>query len=222
MKEYTLDLIKAFAKSEDIKSIPAIIVGMQEEDNVSDVISFKNCFRQLRNLAAHEPATIVSQLITNDNLMNTKIVFVGEVDGEGQEKKVTMDTIQFTAWMFEMYVKTRNLGYLSFWKHFMNIIYPYCKENQVSAGYEFNVETLGLLRAYGSWRDYRLEKHNEVKPINLLDPYITKNYSENPKLFWRLALPNMYVFIESFLTGELDIKSDKNINAYLTFFKARE
>lgn len=111
MKDYTIDLIKRFAVSEDISYIPAIIVGMQEEDNVSETVSFKNCFRKLRNIAAHEPATITSQLLTGDNVMNVKIVFVCESVSNGANEKVILDITQFTAWMFEMYLKTRNLYY---------------------------------------------------------------------------------------------------------------
>lgn len=221
MKDYTIDLIKRFAVSEDISYIPAIIVGMQEEDNVGETVSFKNCFRKLRNIAAHEPATITSQLLTGDNVMNVKIVFVCESVSNGANEKVILDITQFTAWMFEMYLKTRNLYYLMFWWHLMYVLYPYTKNKKVVSSFNFKMQN-SLIHMYQDWSNYRRDNGLEVKYVNLIDPFITKNLAENGKLFWRLSIPSMFPLLEAFITGEVSVKNEDNIRAYIALFKARE
>lgn len=221
MKGYTIDLIKKFAESEDINYIPAIIVGMQEEDNVGETVSFKNCFRKLRNIAAHEPATITSQLLTGDNLMNVKIVFVCESVNNEVGERVVLDVTQFTAWMFEMYLITRDFYYLMFWLHFMYIMFPYIRKKRGTTTYNFKMQD-SLIRTFQGWCNYRRDNDREVKYVNVMDPFTVRNVTENPKLFWRLSIPSMFPILEAFLTGEVSIREEDNLRAYIALLKARE
>ena len=62
MTNRTISMINDFAETMKINDIPAIIMAMQEEDNVSNVLPFPNMFKRFRNMCAHESANFVEQL----------------------------------------------------------------------------------------------------------------------------------------------------------------
>ena len=218
MTQETLSIIKNFMMTQDIADIPTCILRMQEEDNVGNVIEFKNCMRQLRNIAAHEPSTITSQLLVGDNTNNVKLVFKPE-----SGNIVALDTVQFTAWMFSMYLRTENMGYLWFWKGFMKVVYP-----KIASGHEVRfkfgaiTDKVSLLKQYLAWKNYRFEEYGDIKNINIYDPYITQLIKDNPKVFWRVALVDMFSLVRDFLTGKIDYTSRANIQAFLALFVERE
>ena len=43
MTETTRNLIDDFQMRQDLRLLPSIIIGMQEEDKVSEIIEFGNC-----------------------------------------------------------------------------------------------------------------------------------------------------------------------------------
>lgn len=219
MTAHTEELIKSFSKSLDVNALPGIIVALQEEDNVSNVIDFKNCFRQLRNIAAHEPATIVSQIAVADNVNNTKLVFYAENDNV-----VVMDTIQFTAWMFNMYILTKNIAYLAFWKAFMKLVYPAIPvaEAVVQDTLQFSDASSEMLDNYDKWQTFMFDRYKVMQTINTRDPYITTMFRENRKVFWRMAIPDMFMLVRCYVDGSVSLRRTENIVAFLALYKARE
>lgn len=217
MTGHTEELVKKFAKYKDITDIPGIINAMQEEDNVGSVIGFKNCFRQLRNIAAHEPATITSQIATGDNSNNTKLVFQSETGAV-----IVLDTVQFTAWMFDMYKISHNIAYLVFWKTFMCVLYPKVATEEPSAALDFTGLNSRLVRVYDTWANYMYENYGQLKTVNITDPYVVNLFKENPKVFWRMAIPNMFDFVRCYLNGAVSLRNEENIDTLLALFKVRE
>ena len=219
MTQQTEDLIKKFCETRDLMLVPSIIIGMQEEDNVGNVIHFKNCFRQLRNIAAHEPATITSQINTGLNVNNTKLVFTSK----DTEILTVLSIEQFTAWMFDMYMITSNIAYIVFWKTLLKVLYPSIyKENYTEDKFQFDSDVSRILPEYGRLINYMYDKFGELWPINIGDPYIRKMIVENPKVFWRMAVPNMFIIIKLFLNNYIDVRSRTNVQMFLALFQARD
>ena len=219
MTTQTEDLIKKFSMNGDLNFVPGIIIGMQEEDNVGNAVHFKNCFRQLRNLAAHEPATIVSQIKAGTNSNSTKIVLVSQIE----KNTIGFSIEQFTAWMFDMHVITGNIAYLVFWKSMLKVLYPNVyNESLMNTTFKFGSDTTKLLSEFGRVSEYLIEQYGELWHINIKDEYVANMFKTNPKVFWRMAIPNMFVIIKLYLNGLIDIRNRDNINMYLAFFTARE
>ena len=103
----------------------------------------------------------------------------------------------------------------------MYVLYPYTKNKKVVSSFNFKMQN-SLIRMYQDWSNYRRDNGLEVKYVNLIDPFITKNLAENGKLFWRLSIPSMFPLLEAFITGEVSVKNEDNIRAYIALFKARE
>ena len=219
MTTQTEDLIKAFSLNKDITLLPSIIIGMQEEDNVCKVLHFKNCFRQLRNLAAHEPYVITSQIMAGTNVNNTRLVF----DSKDNTEVLTVNMEAFTAWMFDMYTITGNIAYLVFWRTLMKILYPsICSENTAGVTFKFGSDTTRLLSEFAALQDYMVANFGELWVINPKDAYIQKHLKENIKIFWRMAIPNFFTIIKLYLNGCIDVRHKDNINMFLALYSARE
>lgn len=224
MTGQTRALIDKFASSGDITLIPSIIIGMQEEDNVSNVIQFKNCFRQIRNLAAHEPAVIISQIMNSDNRMCNRIVFTPT--NEEVATKVVVSMVQFTAWMFEMYTRTMNTGYLIFWRALWRRLYGKCAapSNVKFSFYDGPnyTDTASMVRMFLRWQTYMAETRNVQRVVSTKDDYMTEILNSNIKLFWRMAIVDMMSVCNVFASGDIDLSDIHNIKSFLHLFKVRE
>lgn len=214
MTAETKNQIKKFTSSRDMSLVPQILIGMQEEDNVAGVLRYRSCLKQLRNIAAHEPATFTSQVKAGNNVNSFKIVFTMQ-----KGIKLSVDMTQFTAWMFDAYIKLDNIAYLSFWKAFMLSLYP-AWEKSCEYTYSFKYGEKTLVK-YLKWADIAAE-YGMPKAINPDDDYIDKLYGENQKLFWRFAIADMSCFVRCYVNGTFDLKDKANILTYLEFFEARE
>lgn len=222
MTEQTKSIIADFGKTLDLKYLPSILIGIQEEDNASEIISFRSCLRMLRNLAAHEPFTITSQIMDEKNKGASKIVFRPKEDT--LKTRVVVDMAQFTAWMFELYIVTSSREYLTFWKALMHLKYQSRKSNSVKRAFNFNPEDYknGLLSMFLSLQEYLWQELGMVKTISAIDPYAIQLYQNNIRVFWRMAVPNMMDIVMLFFDGAIDYTNKGNISGYLKLFKERE
>lgn len=219
MTDQTRKLVDKFSLTKDITLIPSIILSMQEEDNVSNTIQFKNCFKQLRNLAAHEPYTIITQLLSKGNKGNTKISLISMKLGDAY--KLVIDINQFTAWMFDMYMKSSEISYIKFWQALCQMLYP-CL-NCKSGTFEFNtVKYNSLAELYLAYSEYLLKYKNILKVFSLNDTYVADMYGTNRKLFWRITIPDFTQVTGLFISGDVDAYNSANVATYLEIFKERE
>lgn len=219
MTEQTIELIKTFAKDKDLRHVPSIIIGMQEEDGVSAAINYRNSFRLLRNFAAHEPNVLVSQIVSGDNKGNAKIAFIGR--SEDVEDRVIVWMVEFAVWMFDMYLITNNMAYLVFWKTLMSVLYPM---NVKPSGKQFKFYPVGeenLLAVFLRWQEYMVETRHLQKAISKNDPYIIRVYKTDVKTFWRIAIPDMMLLCNVYASGDIDLKDKANIEWFLKLFQER-
>lgn len=224
MTKQTFNVISSFVKSQDIKLIPSILIGMQEEDDISNLIDFRNCFKILRNLAAHEPDTLTSQLLTGNNQGNSKLTF--NTDSGLLEHRVVVDMVQFTIWMFDAYRKTKNDAYLRFWKAFIKLLYPEIN-NRLNRGVQkflldpeaYKSGLLGMFLAYQKYCYFTLGK---IKTIAPEDPYVCQLYQNNIRVFWRVAVPDMMDIVLLFAEDFIDINDEANISGFIALYKERE
>ena len=226
MTENTVKLINEFVRTRAIHLLPSIIIGMQEEDNVSDTVSYKNCFRLLRNLAAHEPGTLTTQIKGVYNAGNQKIVFVPEeLRGD-----IVVDLAQFTLWMMDMYKKTGEAAYIKFAMTLMQILMPYSigimREtnctldigSKPSSMSDAEWATREFLKLQNIW----YESYGLPKTVNVKDDYFSELLRSNPKLFWKIAVPNM-MWLLLFLFYNTPAKQYKNcVDLSIEIFRVRE
>lgn len=219
MTEATKSRIREFSKSKKLTDIPYILLSMQEEDRVSEVIRYKNCFRTLRNIAAHEPGVIVEQIVSKENEGNQKIIFVTM-----DENKVVCDMLQFAVWMMDMFILTDNIEYLRFLKVLYQILYT--KSIQKFFGTEefrFKIiKETGLITSYVNWVDYMYDHFGIIKPIAIRDPYITKLYDSNKKVFWKVAVPDMMNLACFYMSGHVNLLDKINLKYFCMLYTVRE
>ena len=129
MRERTSGMIYAFQKKPDVEQVPGILIALNEEEGVSERIQFKNCFRHLRNIAAHEPETLVQGFFSEYNIGCQKIVF--HVAGD---MTVVLDMVQLTVWMFDLYLQTRETEYVLFAQGMFRLLYPLALKRYVALG----------------------------------------------------------------------------------------
>ena len=207
MTETTRNLIDDFQMRQDLRLLPSIIIGMQEEDKVSEIIEFGNCFKKLRNIAAHEPDNLISQvqlfidtgcqkllLVTKDNII------------------ITVDMVQFTAWMMNMYQLVNEFYYIIFLISFIKLLYPKAikrMENSDSIS-QFIFHQIPL-RGYLCWIKYMYYELGITYPIASADPYIIKIYKEDQKLFWRIAIPDMMQLVIFLVSNRVSLEDRKSV-----------
>ncbi len=61
-----------------------------------------------------------------------------------------------------------------------------------------------------------------IKTIGIDDPYTIRMLMENPKMFWRLAIPNMMEIIKLFMNDKIVANDDRNLGGYIKLLKSRE
>jgi hypothetical protein len=221
MTDRTKRIIDQYRVSRDIHLLPSIVIGLQEEDGVANVVQFKNCFRQIRNLAAHEPDTLVTQLLNTDNRGSAKIVFIPKQDETNN--RVVLDTIQFTAWMFDMFLRTREFEYIIFWETTLEILYTKQKSGElVKSALNMENHNNDMLKWYLNWQTLMWEKKGVPRIIATKDPYVINMYQTNVRVFWRMALPNLMELVLMMLRGEISTRDIKNIEGFIRIFKEKE
>lgn len=225
MTDQTSSLILTFIKTHDCKLLPSIFIGIQEDDNFSNIVRFKNCFRLVRNLSAHEPNTITSQINAGDNYYNSKITFIPE-SGE-MEKRVVVDIIQFTVWMFDAYLLTNNIAYISFWLHFMQFKYPHLiearkKQKDEQFIFDSNAYPGGLMGMFLEYQRYSSKYLNRYKTVSPEDPYTLSMYTTNTRVFWRIAFPHLMEVINLFADDHINVRDKRNIMGLIELYRERE
>lgn len=189
MTESTLEVIEKFANSGDFALLPSIIIGMQSEDNVSESIGVSNCFKILRNAAAHEPNTIIKAFNSVYNTGARKIVFIPS-DTDNAWDVISFDIVDFIYWMHCMFEATKNVAYIRFIRALCYRLYPKYM-SRFSSDKEFLCEDFGdtpSLRDYLRLQDSIFSEFGIPKQINMSDTYITSKFNEIPQLFWRVAV----------------------------------
>ena len=216
MTSRTKELILDFHKTRNVNLVPSIIIGLQEDDSVSTTVQFKNSFRLLRNVAAHEPETITEQLLMKRNLNHSRAVFLLR---EGGGAKLTLDLTQLAAWLFDMRLKTGDAHYIVFCKTLIQVMCP-C----IIVGLSTNKLILSsddLVESHIEFEKYSLAYLRRPSFLNMDDDYTATQFASNRKLFWRIAYPSMMEVI-SIVLNYTDLTDSKTIKFYVNLFKERE
>ena len=218
MTNRTISMINDFAETMKINDIPAIIMAMQEEDNVSNVLPFPNMFKRFRNMCAHESANFVEQLQKAVNKDCAVLSFTAQsIDN------FTVQLHQFTAWMFSMYEITGTPEYIQFWYTFCKIICPATASKRYAQSMK-----LGLTadKDISDWLIEFEQKvsnlYDEMSNYNPEDGYFNRIYVENKQLFLRVMIPNLSSIVCMFITGQVDCCNRENIAGYLRLYVERE
>ncbi len=137
MTKNTQNLILEFSKTRNVRLLPSIFIGIQEEDNVAEIISFKNCIKLIRNIAAHEPETLVNQIKDVNNTGCSKLVFKPAGSAADVQKRVVLDIVHFTAWLFDAKLKTGDIAYIVLWQSLLDYLYPDMKRQRAAGSRKF-------------------------------------------------------------------------------------
>lgn len=224
MTQETKQLISRFTCDMDLDLLPSIITGMQEEDNVSGTTKYKNCFKGLRNIAAHEPSVIISQWKSKYNEGCSRIVFECSNTEGFKGNRLCVEMVQLTAWMFDMYLISKNKSYIDFWHTLMNILYPSIHEIQVQKRFKFDstVYKSGLIELFLKFQDYMYDTFGKIRTLNVREAFIAKLYEDNQVLFWKIVIPDMFSLVELFIMGVVDLNEESSYRTFLEFIDARE
>lgn len=212
-------MICAFQKKPDVERIPGILIALNEEEGVSEKIQFKNCFRHLRNIAAHEPETLVQGFFSKYNIGCQKIVF--HVTGDSV---VVLDMVQLTVWMFDMYLQTSEIEYILYVQGMFRLLYAPVLGRYAPLGrYSFVEEgDARLIAPYVDWLTWMYQKCGMVRTFGVDDPYVSKLLKENPKVFWRMAIPSLMDLASFYLAGCVDLEKKSDIQYFKNLYVARE
>jgi len=225
MTEHTKSQIERFADEKDLSYIPSIITGMQEDDNVFGRLRFKNYFRALRNMSAHRANDLVTQIASEKNRGNIKIVF--NTVNEGGPFTFVLDMVQFTVWMFDMYLQTDEERYVIFWYCLMSKLYPTMLESSWRPGVikePFVFDSLKYpdkLSLFLALQDFEYKNFGKIKRLSIEDPYYYKLYKDDPQLFWRIAIPDMVYITQYLLNGTIEWANKRNIETFVELYKER-
>lgn len=223
MTQETRQLVLDYCKAPAISKLPQIIIATQADDDVANTVDFWNSYRLLRNLAAHEPDTIVSQINSVDNNGCVTRVFKSKSIDAGKSVVFTIDN--FTACMFNMYLVTHEVAYLAMWKTTIHLLYSdSIKRRDVKREkFHFSEAYHGtMIRLLISFNEYLWRTYRKPKAINMEDNYVTCIYDSNKKLFWKLAIPEIMDVIFMFADDTIDIRDEKNIRTFIKLYKERE
>jgi len=215
MTSRTKELILDFHKTRNINLVPSIIIGLQEDDSVSTTVQFKNSFRLLRNLAAHEPETITEQLLLDRNLNHAKAVFLLR---ESDDAKLTLDLAQLAAWLFDMRLKTGDAHYIVFCRTLIQVMCPCIVRYSPN---KLVLSSDDLVESHAEFEDYLKTRLNRPSLSNMYDDYTATQFASNRRLFWRMTYPSMMEVISTIL-NYVDLTDEKTIQFYVNLFKERE
>lgn len=219
MQERTSKLIRTFQQTRDIETMMSILIALHEEENVTERVSYKNCLRLLRNIAAHEPALFTSTFTEGYNKGAQKIVLTS-ADGAS----VVLDTVQLVVWMFDMYLKSKEEEYLIFIKAVYQLLYPKALERFQNTGkfvFWQEAET-AVINPYYRWTTVMYEKCGMIRTFGCTDPYAMKLLKENPKVFWKMAIPSMADIACFYMSGCIDLRHEPDLKYFLMLYTLRE
>ena len=214
LSRVTCNLIKTFVKEGDLHDVGSIIIAMQEEDNVADTLGYRNCFKLLRNLAAHEPSVLYQGLCSAGKC---KILYFNKEDG-GQ---IAVDICVLTAYMFTMYLRTEQFEYIMFIVALTKLLFKsklLCKCDKPLAFTRSN----SVLKYYMTYRNYMVENYDMLTMFDDEDARILDLYGTNKTVFWKIAIPDFSKVWRVFMSGLVDLREPDNINAYIELFDVRE
>lgn len=181
--------IEKFVETRDIDSLPSIIIALQEEDNVSEATGKRNCFKLLRNMAAHHPAELIEQLKESEGCGAQRIVMKTE------QKSIGFDILAVSLALMEMENITGDAQYSMLVQALLGIFYGKIFEKYANVTNPFifvkQGSTVPLIANFLAWQEYMYEKFGRVKTISAKDEYQCSMYLGNPKVFWKVAIPDM-------------------------------
>ncbi len=210
MTGQTIDLIFKFSLHREPELLPGIIIGMQEEDGVSTIAPFGGCFRVLRNICAHEPATLVNYVRNSSNLNYTTHTIKTSMED------CYLRMYQFLTTMFYMYVRTKNVSYILFAREFTHLLLParfvadrvFVMPNTIacSPGDEH--------RVFLSLQQEACVRVGRPMEYNVLDSQQESIRRANRRLFWKLVIPDVTDFLLSGISSDGSVY-DKSIYRYI-------
>ena len=222
MKNGTRELIENFQQTKNITLITSILLAFQEEDSLAETITHKNNFKYLRNLCAHTPATITSQILNVNNRGQSRLTFACERDGE--TSIYTLDIIQLSVWLFEMYMLTDQIHYIKFWHTLMNILYPDTSSlTKCNQTFLFKPNLYRSTRNLQSdWQDFLYNNFKIVKTMNIMDPYYQSLYESNRKVYMKVAFPDLMYVLKIFAACVVNPCDKENLKGFITIYDERE
>lgn len=218
MNKETKDAIREFAESLRISKFSTAILYMQEEACISDKCSFKNCFKALRNISAHEPGTFAREFSKERNRGVQRITISTDAG-----YMVLLDVVQLAAWLIDMALREREYAYIEFLYSTYKMLYPEqivesTLEKPIVCSVDFMKDCVG---EYYKLSNILYEQLGILKPIAEDDPYAVNLLKENPKIFWKLAVPDMLRFTCVFLSN-FNLHSICNLEWFKFLYVARE
>lgn len=191
MTSETRNLIKN-CDFNQVNDVMQIIIALQEEDDVSSKMPFKNGFKILRNLCAHTPSVVMSTMTRQKGSGIDRIVY-DKPDAED----MSISNIEIVICLLKMYELTRDEAYKLFAFKYMKVFYSSVPTCRVYAFPE--IDRNNYLRTFfniqtESWRVFGLPK-----TVATDDSWLAGVYRNNEKLFWRIAVPNMVLLLLSYL-----------------------
>lgn len=226
MQDRTKKLIEKFFDNPTFDDIPSIIIGLQEEDRVCESLETPNCFKWLRNICAHAPATVVTQLQDASNHNCATVAFkynkCSTFDPESKQG-FTMQLYQFTAWMFYMYKLTKQAEYIMFWLKFCSLICPTLVYSSKNESIKLDIQKYDDYRKWFNNFESQLVKLNKkIRYYNKNDYYLNKIYASDKRLFLKMVIPDMMMIVSLFIDGTISPFDEDNIDGYLKLFRERE
>ena len=187
----TKNLILQFIESKgcDTQVLTGIFIGIQEEDNVSDMVCSWNGFRTLRNLAAHEPANLIQFFSDKANDNCSKMV-IQMADGH----LFVLEVVQLCLWLLECYLKTKDPMYYRFAETLFKWRFPYWK---YCANYTLPEHAIdGVSGLVENFYMIQMKSVGRMpKTFNTKDPIMKDLYDKNQQVFWKIAVPDMYAML---------------------------
>ena len=189
----TTKLLDNFHTTLDTSLLPGIIIGIQEEDNVSNIAPFGGCFRTLRNISAHEPDVLVRYLKdpSNHNYATHSISTSSAVS--------YVCVHHILAILYYMYCATSNRYYIMFASDLMKIMMPdYADKPRtfVFASVHSSSESV-LLPTFSMLQDIAFISNGRLRYYNPKDCRQAEIYNSNQRLFWKLVIPDITEFVMS-------------------------
>lgn len=195
MTPVTRDLVLQFERTMDVNLVPGIIIGMQEEDNVSSEAPFGGCMRQLRNISAHAPYILTSYL-QNPVFKNfdTHTITSGTAC-------CYLCIYHFLAVMYHMYVTTEDVHYIKFANSFIKLMMPdhYHSARMFDLSRVTSPDPSRYHITLVSLQQNAFLNNKRVRHYNPNDTKLEEIRDSNPKLFWKIVLPDISEFVLSAL-----------------------
>lgn len=206
MTKQTIDLIAKFHADNDLTLLPGIVIGMQEEDDVSSRVPFGGSFRVLRNICAHEPNTLVEYVSARNHRDYTTHTI------QASTGSCCLCMYQFITMMYYMYIMTLNSSYLLFTDGFVRLMLPtrYRAKRTFILPSIIDCSDRGRLSAFQLIQSMSNAYSGRMLEYNPEDQRKQEMYQNNPRLFWKLVVPD----ITDFLLSAIGCNSPLDVSIY--------